>query len=108
MNKARFVVEGTWTGYRSDQRRIVHRTVHKASERRLREWLRQHSSIEYTDGTRLCLAVRECKPRERVKDTLNGYGSLIRDCVHYNVASVWLLKSAQERGVVEIGSAQHA
>ncbi len=93
----RFVVEGTWSGYTSNQRRIVHRTVHKASERRLRNWLTRHSSISYTDGTFLCLSVRDCKPYERVRGIVNGYGSLIRDCVWHDVSSVHALQSAKNR-----------
>ncbi len=83
----RFVIEGTWSGYRSSQTRVVHRTVHKDSERKLRAWADANGSISYTDGTALWLTVREAKPRERVQ-VLNGYGSLIRDCVYHNVSSV--------------------
>ena len=92
---SRFVVEGTWSGYTSRQERIVHRTVHKASERRLREWCKANHGIHYTDGTMLILVVRDCKPRERV-EVLNGYGALIRDCVYYNVNSVRALDDARK------------
>lgn len=90
----RFVIEGTWTGYTSRQQRVVHRTVHKASERNLRAWVAAHHGISYTDGTMLLLSVRDAKPREKV-EVLNGYGDLIRECVHHNVASVHQLQAAK-------------
>lgn len=83
----RFVIEGEWSGYTSSQRRVVHRTVHPASFKQLREWCEKNWGIRYTDGTMLILTVRDCKPREQVK-TINGYGSLIADCVLHDVASV--------------------
>ena len=86
-NGKRFVIEGEWSGYRSDQQRVVHRTVHAGSEKRLREWCEAHHGILYTDGTMLYLSVRDCKPRERVQEK-HGYDSLIRDCVDQNVTSV--------------------
>jgi hypothetical protein len=89
----RFVIEGTWNGYRSSQRRIVHRTVHKGSEKKLRAWVAANRFINYTDGTSLVLDVRDCKPREKVQ-VLNGYGKLIRDCCFYNVSSVAALNVA--------------
>jgi hypothetical protein len=92
----RFVIEGEWSGYHSGQQRVVHRTVHEASERRLRAWADKTHAISYTDGTRLILSVRDCKPRERVKDIINGYTSLIRDCVYYDVSSVHELGVAQQ------------
>jgi hypothetical protein len=92
---SRFVIEGTWSGYTSSQRRVVHRTVHKASEKRLRAWLSKHSAISYTDGTFLSLSVRDCKPHERVKGIFDGYGSLIRECVWHDVSSVHALQAAK-------------
>lgn len=69
----RYVLEGEWSGYRSSQRRIVHREV--ISEKRAKDF--KLSSIEYSDGTRLDIYVRPAKPRERVS-AINGYSSLIR------------------------------
>lgn len=83
----RFVIDGTWSGYRSSQQRVVHRTVHKAECKRLREWAVKTSAIRYTDGTCLIISVRYCKPGERVQE-IHGYDSLIEECAHYNVASV--------------------
>ena len=83
----RYIIEGTWSGYTSTQTRVVHRTVHPVSAKRLRAWAEKAKAIHYTDGTALFLTVRDCKPRERVKQ-INGYGSLINDCAHYDVVSV--------------------
>jgi len=70
----RYVLEGEWSGYRSSQRRIVHREV---ITKQRADRLRNLSSIQYTDGTRLDIYVREAEPRERVSQ-INGYNSLIR------------------------------
>ena len=72
---SRFVIEGEWTGYTSAQRRVVHRKVYPSSYKRLREWAARTHGIRYTDGTMLLLSVRDCKPRERVKE-IAGYNSL--------------------------------
>ena len=84
---ARFVIEGVWSGYRSSQQRVVHRTVHKGNRKALRAWVEKTQGIRYTDGTMLYLTVRDCKPREKVQE-IKGYVSLIADCAHYNVGSV--------------------
>lgn len=91
----RYIIEGEWTGYRSSQARIVHRSVHDAAEKKLRAWAENNFSIRYTDGTHLVISVRDCKPRERVKETW-GYMSLIRDCAVYGVNSVNDLVAAQK------------
>lgn len=83
----RFVIEGEWSGYRSGQARIVHRQVYPAARRKLREWAAGTHSIRYTDGTLLYLTVRDCRPRERVKE-IKGYASLIEDCFHRGVSAV--------------------
>ena len=84
----RFIIEGEWTGYTSAQRRVVHRTVHdQRREGELWDWARRGLGIRYTDGTSLDLRVRECTPRERVKE-VHGYDSLIRDCARFGVYSV--------------------
>ena len=90
--KPRFVIEGEWGGYHSGQQRIVHRTVHAGSYKRLRAWAEKTHAIYYTDGTALYLKVRDCKPRERVQQ-IHGYDSLINDCQHYDVDSVMALQS---------------
>lgn len=83
----RFVIEGTWTGYTGNQRRVVHRQVYPSARKKLRAWAESAHSISYTDGTALILAVRDCKPRERVKE-VRGYTSLIEDCYFHGVTSV--------------------
>ena len=84
---SRYIIEGEWSGYRSSQQRVVHRTVHSSAFKRLRAWAEKTHAIYYTDGTALNLSVRDCKPRERVKE-IKGYVSLIQDCAHYDVNSV--------------------
>ncbi|MFM0638046.1 hypothetical protein PQQ63_15195 [Paraburkholderia metrosideri] len=91
----RYIIEGTWAGYRSSQDRIVHRSVHTAPEKKLRAWAESNFSITYTDGTRLILSVRDCKPRERV-EIRPGYMKLIHDCAHYGVDSVADLIATQK------------
>ena len=85
--KSRFIIEGEWTGYRSSQRHVVHRTVHPGSMKHLREWAEKTHAIRYGDGTAIVLTVRDAKPRERVTE-IHGYDSLIRDCAHYDLDSV--------------------
>ncbi len=71
----RYILEGTWSGYTSGQRRVVHRQViHKPVTL---------SCIRYTDGTTLIIDVRPALPRERVKE-IHGYTSLIRDALALN------------------------
>jgi hypothetical protein len=91
----RYIIEGTWAGYRSGQDHVAHRSVHESSERRLRAWAEQAFSVTFTDGTRLILSVRDCKRYERVKEKHAGYMSLIRDCAHYNVCCVADLMAEQ-------------
>ena len=83
---SRFVLEGTWRGYRSEQDRVVHREVVKANRKVYLAWLQKTFCIRYSDGTTLELHVRPAKPRERVDERL-GYKSLIGDCFHQNVTS---------------------
>jgi len=83
----RFIIEGEWSGYHSGQRKIVHRTVHKANRKRLKAWAENSGYIRYTDGTTLSISIRDAQPREKVKE-IHGYDSLINDCVYHNVTSV--------------------
>lgn len=87
MNATRFVIEGEWSGYTSAQQRVVHRQVYPAGRKRLRAWAERTHAIHYSDGTSLILSVRDCKPRERVKE-VRGYSSLIEDCAYHDVSSV--------------------
>lgn len=83
----RFVIEGVWSGYTSAQSKIVHRTVHPGSRKKLRAWAEKAHCITYTDGTGLFINVRECAPSECVRE-IHGYTSLIEDCAHYGVTRV--------------------
>lgn len=91
---SRFIIEGEWSGYRSSQQRVVHRTVHKGSFKKLRAWAEKTHGIRYTDGTMLYLTVRDCKPHEKVKE-IRGYVELISDCAYYDVSSVEALDAAR-------------
>lgn len=95
MSAGRFVIEGEWIGYRSSQDRVVHRQVYPGAFKKLRAWAEKTHCIRYTDGTTLVLTVRDCKPRERVKE-IRGYTKLINDCAHYDVATVDALQAAEE------------
>ena len=87
----RYVIEGEWSGYTSGQQRVVHRTVHPASFKKLRAWVEKSRAIHFTDGTSLYLRVRDCKPRERVQQ-IHGYDSLIASCQLHDVHSVAALQ----------------
>ena len=91
----RFIIEGQWAGYTSNQDRLVHRSVHLGSETKLREWAEKTYAIVFTDGTRLLLSVRDLKPREKVAP-FPEYGKLIRQCCAYGVASVAALYAKEK------------
>ena len=95
MKPRRFVIEGTWSGYRSEQGRVVHVSVHGRSCKALRAFVEETPVVSYTDGTGLYLTVRDCKPRERVVER-RTYSSLISDCCRYDVWSVSALMEAQK------------
>lgn len=69
----RYVLEGKW-GYRSYQRRVVHREVIDAKRA---DRLRPLHAIVFTDNTSLLINIREAKSRERV-ETMHQYNDLIR------------------------------
>lgn len=92
MSSQRFVVEGTWSGYSSSQRRVAHREVVHAS---LAAAIQRLGAIRYTDGTSLYLSVRPAMPRERVEIN-NQYGDLIRQCLRAGVNSVAALNGIPE------------
>lgn len=77
MSARRFVLEGEWTGHTASQRRVVHREVVTAKQA---ERLRKLHGIQYTDGTRLLLSVRDAKPREKVAE-IKSYTSLINEAL---------------------------
>lgn len=100
----RFIIEGEWSGYTSRQQRIVHRTVHAGSFKKLRAWAEKNGGIQFTDGTLLRLKVRDCKPRERVEQ-IHGYTSLIKDCQFHDVTSVAALLTDRQRAIAGVAAA---
>ena len=97
MRAKRFIIEGTWSGYVSSQSRVVHRQVYPGARKKLRAWAESTYGISYTDGTALHLSVRDCKPRERVKE-VRGYSSLIEDCAYHGVNAVAALPARSNGG----------
>lgn len=87
----RFVLEGIWRGYRSEQDQVVHREVIQGNRKRYLTWLDKTFCIRYTDGTTLELNLRPCNYRERVTEK-HSYSSLIWGCFNQNVTSVAELK----------------
>lgn len=78
----RFVLEGTWSGYKSSQSRVVHRTVHSLPAwKKLRAWAESTHCLPFSDGTVLYLSVREALPREKV-EVVNGYTTKIMDAYY--------------------------
>ena len=93
----RYVIEGEWSGYSSHQQHVVHRTV--TDRKDIADWAKAARFIAYTDGTKLYLTVRECKPREKVRE-IHGYDDLIDECRMEKVNSVEaLVKIRKEREV---------
>ena len=78
----RYVLEGKWSGYTSDQRKVCHRKVISNPG-----YYKELTSVRFTDGTTLDLTIRKCKPKEKVVE-LDGYTSLIDKCVIRGVDSV--------------------
>ena len=80
----RYVIEGTWRGYRSSQDHVCHREVYKSNRAGggpFLATLRKMYSIPFSDGTALIVSVREAKPREKVIEK-HGYTTFIRDAVY--------------------------
>jgi hypothetical protein len=72
-----FVVTGTWSGYTSSQERVCHREY---CGKKTAEAIRKIGhGIRFTDGTMLYLTV--IKVARRTLPPLDGYSSLIRECV---------------------------
>lgn len=88
----RYVIEGEWGGYVSSQQRVVHRRV--TTRKDIVEWAQKVRAIRFTDGTSLYVTVRQCKPREKVKE-IRGYDTLLFECRMYKVDSVDALCKAQ-------------
>ncbi len=72
---ARFILEGTWTGYTSSQSRVCHREIISAKRAEILKGLHK---IVYTDGTSLLIHVREAGYREKITPN-HQYNELIRE-----------------------------
>lgn len=81
---ARYIIEGTWRGYRSSQDHVCHREIYKSNRIDGGDFiktLRGMHSIPFSDGTALIVSVREAKPREKVQEK-HGYTQFIKDAVY--------------------------
>lgn len=87
MKPTRFIIEGTWSGYKSSQQKVVHRKVYLASYKKRRSWAENTFSIPFSDGTVLMINVRDCTPRERVEEIL-GYTKLIDDAFYASLTTL--------------------
>lgn len=90
-----YVIEGEWSGYRSSQRRVVHREYTTSKERA--EQIERLAYIFYSDGTRLDLYVREKLDRKK-REPISGYTRLINDCLRYGVNTVNEVVQKQKNG----------
>lgn len=96
-----FMIEGEWSGYRSEQRRLSHR--HYVSSKKEADRISAIGySIQFTDGTELILTVREVRRRKEPEKL--QYRELIDDCVRYGVNSVYALIAAKKPKPAETGS----
>lgn len=69
----RFVLEATWSGYRAEQRKVVHREVIKPYSA---EGFKKLTGLRFTDATTLDVVVRPCTFREKVEEKF-GYKELL-------------------------------
>lgn len=83
----RYVLEGVWSGYTSNQSRPVHRSV--VTEKAAKTW-EKLTGVLFTDGTYLRISVRPARPRENVEIIL-GYSELLSEAFGtagtYDIAS---------------------
>lgn len=82
---ATYMIEGEWSGYAPSHRRVVHREYTTSKQRA--EAIKKLGCITYGDGTRLILTVN-ISPRGNRPPPINGYNSLISDCLKYGMDSV--------------------
>jgi len=95
----RYIIEGTWRGYRSSQDHVCHREVYKSNRiggGPFLETLRKMYSIPFSDGTALIVSVSEAKPREKVQEK-RGYTEFIRDAVYAAMAPPETREQREER-----------
>lgn len=84
--KPRYEITGEWSGYRSSQRRVVHREY--TTNKEFADKVKQLGFIRFTDGTTLDLTVREMKKGERRQSEILAYWELIRECIAKGKRSV--------------------
>lgn len=79
----RYVIEGVWNGYRSEQAHCCHREVYTTNRKvsPFLEAIKRIHQLPFSDGTALLLSVREAKPREKVIEK-RGYTEMIREAVY--------------------------
>ncbi len=86
-----YKIEGEWSGYTSSQRHVVHRKY--TTDRLLAEQVKKLNFIVFTDGTTLNLRVSESNGGVKERE-IDGYSSLIADCLSQNVNTVAALSNA--------------
>lgn len=85
--KTKYVIEGVWSGYKSSQQKVVHRTVEFCKP--------TVSTIQYSDGTTLDISVRNMKKYERVV-VLDSYSKLIDQANRFGKAYVTVNEIVEE------------
>jgi hypothetical protein len=70
---SRYILEGTWSGYRSSQSRVCHRTIIKPYQAKRYEKI---TGVRFGDGTSMTITVRPAKVREQVKE-IHGYNDIL-------------------------------
>jgi hypothetical protein len=83
----RFLLEGTWSGYRAKQRRVVHR---EAVDKAFIDSLKLRTII-FSDDTTLTITTRPMAPRERVMP-MRPYFALIREARDLDLEVVEVVK----------------
>jgi hypothetical protein len=89
-----YMIEGEWTGYRSEQQRIVHR--HFTTDAEEARKIEEMRAIHYTDGTQLLLTVTKLiNVGDATPKAMDGYGLLIQKCLAAGVNEVAKLPKAK-------------
>lgn len=81
------MIEGTWSGYSSSQRRVCHREF--TNRAKFADAVRELRWIRFTDGTVLEINVTDIGDGRKSKPKpVNGYSTLIRECLYAGVNAV--------------------
>lgn len=92
----RWILQGTWSGYRSSQSHVCHRTV--LTNKKAAERYAKISAVVFTDGTTMSIEVRPCLVREKVQ-VIHGYDSLLADFAYRDMEGYCSVASLiQKRG----------